>query len=180
LTLTGNAPGPCPAGGTHDHSGRFDYTLTNFGQDRTFLIQADWRPGHAFVDSMLNVRIVIVSFDSNASLATVTIGDAAMLSPAPKFLAPRTLAAESRSSIVVATTAPIFDHRTAGKCRYVRIRSGDVTGVVEQPCGSRTQTACNLTMLRSRDLRLGLPHAHISRASSVCSISSTDWTPSAP
>ena len=132
------------------------------------------------MDRVLNVRIAIVSFDSNASLATVTIGDAAMLSPAPKFLAPRTLAAESRSSIVVATTAPIFDHRTAGKCRYVRICSGDVTGVAEQPCGSRTQTACNLTMLRSRDLRLGLPHAHISRASSVCSISSTDWTPSAP
>jgi hypothetical protein len=88
LAFAGNAPGPCPAGGTHDQSGSFDYTLANFGQDRTFLIQADWQPGQAFVDNTLNVRLAIVSFDSHASLATVTIGEAAMLSPAPKLSLP--------------------------------------------------------------------------------------------
>jgi hypothetical protein len=70
----GAAPGRCPAGGTHDHSGSFDYTLANFGQDRTFLIQGDWQPGQQFQDAGRNVRIAINNIDSASSLATITIG----------------------------------------------------------------------------------------------------------
>jgi hypothetical protein len=88
LAYGGNPPGPCPAGGNHDHSSSADYTLANFSQDRTFLIQADWQPGQVFADNARNVRIAITSFNSGASMATLSIGDAVGLSPSPTLSLP--------------------------------------------------------------------------------------------
>lgn len=74
LAYGGNpSPGACPRDGVHDHSGSFDYTLANFVQDRTFLIQSDLQPGEIFKDDQRRVRISIDSIDSNSSLATITI-----------------------------------------------------------------------------------------------------------
>jgi hypothetical protein len=80
----GAAPGPCPSGGTHDHSGSADYTIANFGQDRTFLIQGDWQQGQVFQDVARSVRISIDKIESGLSLATITVGHPMLLSPQPR------------------------------------------------------------------------------------------------
>ena len=74
LAFSGNGVGPCPAGGNHDHTGSGDYTLANFGADRTFLIKASWQTGDVFTDEARGVRISIGAMDSVAGTATLTIG----------------------------------------------------------------------------------------------------------
>ncbi|KAI9786969.1 MAG: hypothetical protein M1839_005200 [Geoglossum umbratile] len=67
----------CPTGGNHDHSQSWDYTLANFGDDRTFLIEEGFLPGQEFADTNRKVRIQVDNINSVAGTATVTIGKTA-------------------------------------------------------------------------------------------------------
>ena len=94
LTFAGNAvtggnpnptPGPCPAGGVHDHAGGGTYWLTTGTEaNLPFLVTPDsgqaqdWQPGQTFSDPNENVFIRVESMNASpgVALATITIGPA--------------------------------------------------------------------------------------------------------
>ena len=66
----------CPAGGNHEYSASWDYTLSNFADDKTYLVGGGWFAGQTFIDNARNVKIHVESTDSAAGIASVTLGQA--------------------------------------------------------------------------------------------------------
>lgn len=65
----------CPAGGSHDYSTSWDYTIANFGDDRTYLIGGGLGAGQEYVDTGRDVKVHVNSINADGT-ASITLSKA--------------------------------------------------------------------------------------------------------
>jgi hypothetical protein len=69
-----NPPGPCPAGGLHEHGSSWLYTVPRLDGQVTELLAAALQPGQSYVNPAKTVTFNVVSFGSGGAIVQVNNG----------------------------------------------------------------------------------------------------------
>jgi hypothetical protein len=78
-----NPPGPCPAGGLHEHGSSWRYTVPRLDGVVTELLAADLQPGQSYVNPAKTVTFNVVSFGSGGAI--VQVNDGGLFPATPPF-----------------------------------------------------------------------------------------------